>query len=107
MPRAPFLRLFPKSQLSPFEAAPIRNFRIGDRSPRCSSGTISSTHSNVILNAVKDLRLPLRFSMWRYFRVGDDTSGTRNSSPNLRLKRAIGKQRQLTCGFNSQRRQSS
>ena len=33
--------------------------------------------SGVILNAVKDLRLPLRVSKWRYFRVVDDSSGTR------------------------------
>jgi len=32
----------------------------------------SSTHSSVILNAVKDLRLPLRVSKWRYFRIADN-----------------------------------
>jgi hypothetical protein len=32
----------------------------------------TSTHSNVILNAVKDLQFPLGASKWRYFRIGDD-----------------------------------
>ena len=40
------------------------------------SALSSSTHSSVILNAVKDPRLPLRFSTWRHFRVGDRPTTT-------------------------------
>ena len=36
----------------------------------------SSPYSTVILNAVKDLRLPLRPSKWRYFPIADYTPGT-------------------------------
>jgi hypothetical protein len=34
------------------------------------------THCTVILNAEKDPRLPLRFSTWRYFQVGDNPNTT-------------------------------
>jgi hypothetical protein len=42
-----------------------------------SSGTLSSTHYSVILNAVKDLRLPLSVSKRRYFRVVHHTPRSR------------------------------
>jgi hypothetical protein len=38
----------------------------------------SPTHQGVILNGVKDLRLPLRSSNWRYFRIGDEPPATRS-----------------------------
>ena len=40
--------------------------------PQCPAAAIIPTHSTVILNKVKDLRLPLRVSKWCYFRVGDE-----------------------------------
>ena len=49
------------------------HFRIADHNAHPASS--SSTHGTVILNAVKDLRLPLRVSMRRYFLIADDSPG--------------------------------
>ena len=73
------LRVIPRGERAVYQIDidELRSDEVPASRPKCHVRHSSATPNNVILNAVKDPRLPLGISRWRYFPVVHDTPGTR------------------------------